>query len=128
MPTLARITLHLPMPQVQLLEQLITRLASRPGEAAKLRKSKQQLKKRMEPALSSLVHWRAGGYVGFDQLPQEVQRLASAAHDWTLGKIRLLNAFIFLCPCALHSPIEPARVLRCGRQACSTLCFYWSTL
>ncbi|PSC70759.1 hypothetical protein C2E20_5837 [Micractinium conductrix] len=47
--------------QVQLMEHLITRLTSRPGELAKVRKSKQQLKARMEPVLASLMSWRAGG-------------------------------------------------------------------
>jgi hypothetical protein len=55
--------------------------------------SKQQLKKRMEPALSSLMHWLAGGYVGFDQLPEQMQRLAqNTSVGWTLGE--LLHLFL----------------------------------
>ncbi|PSC67335.1 Tcr1 transposon ORF2 [Micractinium conductrix] len=75
-------------PQVQLMEHLITRLTSRPGELAKVRKSKQQLKARMEPVLASLMSWRAGGYVGFDRLPRELRQLAptiDAARGWAVG-------------------------------------------
>ncbi|PSC68864.1 Tcr1 transposon ORF2 [Micractinium conductrix] len=73
---------------VQLMEHLITRLTSRPGELAKVRKSKQQLKARMEPVLASLMSWRAGGYVGFDRLPRELRQLAptiDAARGWAVG-------------------------------------------
>ncbi|PSC76837.1 Tcr1 transposon ORF2 [Micractinium conductrix] len=75
---------------VQLMEHLITRLTSRPGELAKVRKSKQQLKARMEPVLASLMSWRAGGYVGFDRLPRELRQLAptiDAARGWAVGKL-----------------------------------------
>lgn len=76
--------------QVQFMEHLITRLTSRPGELAKVRKSKQQLKARMEPVLASLMSWRAGGYVGFDRLPRELRQLAptiDAARGWAVGKL-----------------------------------------
>ena len=75
---------------MQLMEHLITRLTSRPGELAKVRKSKQQLKARMEPVLASLMSWRAGGYVGFDRLPRELRQLAptiDAARGWAVGKL-----------------------------------------
>lgn len=74
--------------QVQLMEQLIPRLTGRSGEQAKLRKAKQALKARLEPELQLLIHWLADGYVGFDQLPPDVQQLAKALRQgtgWSVG-------------------------------------------
>jgi hypothetical protein len=76
--------------QVQLMEEHIIRLSNRPGEAGKVRKTKQALKKQMEPPLSSLMSWRAGGYLGFDRLPEQVQQASgsvSAANGWTVGEL-----------------------------------------
>ncbi len=72
------------------MEEQIIRLSTRPGEAGKVRKTKQALKKRMEPPLSSLMSWRAGGYLGFDRLPEQVQQASgsvSAANGWTVGEL-----------------------------------------
>ena len=74
--------------QVQLQEELIPRLTGRPGEQAKLRRTKQVLKQRMAPEVGRLVRWLAGGYAGFDLLPTRLQAHAASvgdAHIWSTG-------------------------------------------
>lgn len=77
-------------PQVQLIEQLIPRLTARPGEQSRLRTAKQTLKlTKLAPELSSLMRWLAGGYVGFNLLPQSLQQFAPTmcdANGWSVGR------------------------------------------
>lgn len=75
------------MLQVQLMEILIPDLHGRPGEQAKLRRQKQALKQRMAPDLNCLVRWLAGGYAGFDLLPDPLRRLAASVSDSTLWSV-----------------------------------------
>ena len=84
--------LHLPPLQVQLIEQLMPQLSSRRSELDKLRRAKVQLLEKMRPDLDHLMRWRAGGYVGFDVLPEDVQRMATAltaANGWNTGGMLL---------------------------------------
>jgi hypothetical protein len=70
-----------------MMEQLIPRLPGRPGEQKKVRRQKQRLMASLEPLLTDLQDWRAGGYVGFDRLPAEMQdaSLEIERNRWSTG-------------------------------------------
>ena len=75
--------------QVQLMEVLIPSLTDRRSDQDKMRRSKQALKQRMEPALAMLMRWLAGSYAGFALLPQQLRAHAESvatSGDWTVGR------------------------------------------
>ena len=102
--------------QVQLMEVLIPSLTDRRSDQDKMRRSKQALKQRMEPALAMLMRWLAGSYAGFALLPQQLRAHAESvatSGDWTVGRSGRS------CTAWRTAPRAPAAALPQG--ACSAL-------
>ena len=102
--------------QVQLMEVLIPSLTGRRSDQDKMRRSKQALKQRMEPALSMLMRWLAGSYAGFALLPQQLRAHAESvatSGDWTVGRSGRS------CTAWRTAPRPPAA--HCPQGACSAL-------
>lgn len=106
------------------MEEQITRLSTRPGEAGKVRKTKQALKRRMEPLLSSLMSWRAGGYLGFDRLPEELQQSSAsvnAANGWTVGELAFDAGVVWECVMCMVPSSGSCSCYHCTAPHCTAL-------
>ena len=98
------------------MEVLIPSLTDRRSDQDKMRRSKQALKQRMEPALAMLMRWLAGSYAGFALLPQQLRAHAESvatSGDWTVGRSGRS------CTAWRTAPRAPAAAL--PQAACSAL-------